>query len=100
MIRSDNEACFNSKLLRLFLKLAGIKHQTIEKHCPWKNGRIERLFGTLKSTLNGLPIKPEELPLLCYNFQQWYNVIRPHQSLNGKTPEEVYWTQVRKQYRQ
>lgn len=100
MIRSDNEACFNSKLLRLFLNLAGIKHQTIEKHCPWQNGRIERLFGTFKSTLNGMAIKPEEIPLLCYDFQQWYNIIRPHQSLNGATPEEIYWTQVRKQYRQ
>lgn len=100
IIRTDNKICFNSKLIKLFLTLAGIKHQTIEKHCPWQNGRIERLFGTFKSTLNGLPIKPEELPLLCYDFQQWYNVIRPHQSLKGKTPEDVYWTQVRKRYRQ
>ncbi|NVK22685.1 MAG: transposase [Kangiellaceae bacterium] len=99
IIRTDNEACFNSKTLKLFFKLLGIKHQAIEKHSPWQNGRIERLFGTLKSTISGMAFSAEELPLICYDFQQWYNVIRPHQNLKGKTPEEVYWNQARKQYR-
>ncbi len=99
IIRTDNEACFNSKIINLFFKLLGIKHQAIEKYCPWQNGRIERLFGTLKSTISSMVIDPKELPLLCYDFQQWYNTIRPHQNLRGKTPEEVYWNQARKRYR-
>ncbi|NVJ65924.1 MAG: transposase [Gammaproteobacteria bacterium] len=99
-IRVDNEACFNSRLIRLFLKLMGIKHQPIEKYSPWQNGRIERLFGTFKSNIKRVEIKNQDLPILCYDFQNWYNTIRPHQSLNGNTPEEIYWNQVRKQYRQ
>ncbi len=98
-IRVDNEACFNSRLIRLFFKLMGIKHQAIEKYSPWQNGRIERLFGTFKSTIKKVEIKHQDLPILCYDFRHWYNTIRPHQSLNGNTPEEIYWDQVRKLYR-
>lgn len=98
VIRTDNEACFNSRIIRLFLKFLGIKHQTIEKYCPWQNGRVERLFGTFKVAIAGMPIAKQELPLVCYHFQQWYNVIRPHQSLNNQTPEEAYWEQIKKLY--
>jgi putative transposase len=47
-IRTDNEAVFTSRLFKLFLTVAGIKHQRTHLHSPWQNGRIERLFGTLK----------------------------------------------------
>ena len=47
-LRTDNEACFTSKLFRFDLWFLGIKHQTTEVACPWQNGRIERFFGTLK----------------------------------------------------
>ena len=51
-IRTDNEACFNSKLLRLAFGLLGIKHQTTEVACPWQNGRVERFFLTFKIKIN------------------------------------------------
>jgi hypothetical protein len=34
-IRTDNEICFNSKLIRFSLWFLGIKKQTTEKHSPW-----------------------------------------------------------------
>ncbi len=54
-IRTDNEICFNSKLIKFGLFILGIKKQTTQKHCPWQNGRVERLFGTLKATIKHLP---------------------------------------------
>ncbi|WP_444998450.1 hypothetical protein [Aliikangiella sp. IMCC44359] len=44
-------------------------------------------------------LNTNELPLICYDFQQWYNFIRPHQSLDRNTPEDVYWRQIKEQYR-
>ena len=38
----------------LALRLMGIRHQRIDPHCPWQNGRIERFFGTLKPHLRQL----------------------------------------------
>ncbi len=51
---TDNEAIFNSWVFKGFLRLAGTQHQTTQKHAPWQNGRIERLFGTLKPLLKQL----------------------------------------------
>lgn len=59
--------------------------------CPWQNGRIERLFGTLKQKLDqwnvpGIEQLNRDLDLFCH----WYNGIRPHQNLDGRTPAEVW----------
>lgn len=92
-IRTGNESCFNSRLFRFGLWFLGIKKQTIDKHSPWQNGRIERFFGTFKSTIESLPenFKNEmELPYLLHSFQWWYNEIRLHQNLNGQTPNSVF----------
>ncbi len=52
ILRTDNEPVFTSWIFRFSLWLIGIRHQLIEKSCPWQNGRIERFFGTLKEKLN------------------------------------------------
>ncbi len=52
IIRTDNEAIFTSRMFRLGLKKLGIRHQRTDPGCPWQNGRIERLFGTLKEKLD------------------------------------------------
>ena len=38
------------------MRLLNIRHQKLELHCPQQNGRIERLFGTLKQKLDQLSI--------------------------------------------
>ena len=96
-IRTDNEICFNSKLIIFGLWILGIKKQTTQKHCPWQNGRIERYFGTLKATLKNLPKQEtSDIPYLMYSFEFWYNQIRAHQNLDNQTPESVYQKQIRK----
>ena len=71
ILRSDNERIFTGSVFRLGLRLAGIRHQRTELGCPWQNGRIERVFGTLKEKLD-----------------QWEiaNAIELGNALNGNAP--------------
>lgn len=98
-IRTDNEIIFKSKLFKFSLWFLGIKHQTTQIASPWQNGRIERLFGTLKNSISLLKYDKNELGYLCYSFQFWYNNIRFHKNLNYKTPEFVYQQNIDELYK-
>ncbi len=100
-LRPDNEDTFTCPAFRIGLKQLGIRHQRTTPGCPWQNGRIERLFGTLKQKLDQLEYLP--LPLVGEGlgvraqlnhdlniFCHWYNSIRPHQNLGGQTPDEAW----------
>ena len=90
-IRVDNEACFNSRLMKAALRCLGIHLQTTALHCPWQNGRMERFFGTLKRTLDRIAIEDgDDLRVKLVEFRAWYNHARPHQHLDGHTPAEVW----------
>ena len=90
-IRTDNGSQFRSYLFRFFLKILGIKQQFGEPGMPWMNGRIERLFGTLKERLNQLAVMDfTALDLALTEFRNWYNHCRPHQHLGGRTPGEAW----------
>jgi transposase InsO family protein len=91
VIRTDNEAIFTSRIFRRGLKLLGIRHQLTDPGCPWQNGRIERLFGTLKQKLDQWQVPDfAQLSRDLDTFRHWYNHIRPHQNLDGKTPAETW----------
>jgi transposase InsO family protein len=105
VIRTDNESCFTSKLFCFGLWLLGIKHQRIDRGCPWMNGRIERFFGSLKEKLNLWEVdNRNQLNSALRQFQVWYNHVRPHQHLDGRTPAEVwqgtniYTQHIKKEY--
>jgi transposase InsO family protein len=90
-IRTDNEAIFTSKAFRIGLKKLGIRHQRTTPGCPWQNGRIERLFGTLKQVLDYWIVSGiAQLNRDLDTFRYWYNHIRPHQNLDGRTPAEAW----------
>ncbi|MBV1787183.1 integrase core domain-containing protein [Marinobacterium sp. D7] len=90
-IRTDNEAIFTSRYFATALRLLGIHHQTIDLGCPWQNGRVERFFGTLKRKLDRLAVESfAELDGALGQFRLWYNHVRPHQALDGRTPAEVW----------
>lgn len=90
-LRTDNEAVFTGFVFTTFLKLAGIQHQRIQTCAPWQNGRMERLFGTLKPLLRQLVIPDKEaLQLALDEFRLFYNHVRPHQNLGGLTPAEIW----------
>lgn len=90
-VRTDNEACFTSRVFRTVLTLSGVLHQRSDPHCPWQNGRIERLFGTLKQKLDCLEVVSlDALNVALGEFRFWYNQVRPHQHLSGATPAEAW----------
>jgi transposase InsO family protein len=91
-VRTDNEPIFTSRAFRFALLLLDIRHQRTDPGCPWQNGRIERLFGTLKDKLDQLAVDSlETLNAALAEFRFFYNHVRQHQNLGGLTPAEV-WT--------
>jgi transposase InsO family protein len=82
---------FTSRVFRIVLGLARIRHQRSDPGYPWQNGRIERLFLTLKEKLDRLEVEGfAALALALPEFRFWYNHVRPHQHLQGKTPAEAW----------
>ena len=63
----------------------GIKHIRSTIHCPTTCGKVERLFKTIDEEID-----------FCNNdlerFRMRYNCFRPHSSLLGKTPAEIYFS--------
>lgn len=89
-IRTDNEICFNSRLINLSLLLLGIKKQTTDLACPWQNGRIERAFGSFKRMWHQVVFPTTAvIQYELATYQTWYNDIRPHSNLGGRTPKEL-----------
>ena len=90
-IRSDNEIVFSSKLMRFTLWILGIKRQTTQIASPWQNGKIERLFGTMKQAFNDL-IFPTSQSLEdgLKEFRLFYNHTRLHQNLEYNTPANAW----------
>jgi len=90
-IRSDNERVFTSILMRTTLWLLGIKKQTTQIASPWQNGKIERLFGTMKESFSDLVFPTvQSLEDGLKEFRFFYNHVRVHQNLNYNTPANVW----------
>jgi putative transposase len=90
-IRTDNEAVFTSRMFRLALFVLGIRHQTTDLHCPWQNGRVERFFGSLKTSLDQLAVASfDALNSALGEYRFFYNHVRTHQHLGGATPAEAW----------
>lgn len=105
VIRTDNAAIFTSREFRLGLQRLGVRHQRTDPDCPWQNGRIERLFGTLKQKLDQWQVSDfSQLNHDLGLFRRWYNHVRPHQNLDGRAPAEAwngtdpYTTKPRREY--
>lgn len=63
----------------------GIHHIRTKVHSPTTNGKVERLFKTMDDEM-GYCGNDMEL------FRMRYNHFRPHSSLQGKTPAEIYFS--------
>jgi putative transposase len=90
-LRTDNEAVFTSRPLRLALMRVGIRLQHSEPGCPWQNGLVERLIGTVKQLLTVHTIDDAASCDRALQYVQTvYNYLRPHQHLWSRTPAEVW----------
>jgi len=91
---SDNGKQFRArKAGELFKNLLNIKQIFASPHHPETNGKIERLFKTTK--YNALYHQDysthQEAREILLNFFDYYNNRRLHQSLEYRTPREVYY---------
>lgn len=96
-IRVDNEASLKSGSMRVVLRLLRVKLQIVQVACPWQNGRIERFFGTFKAAIRTIVVNGTDLPSRLIEFRCFYNHVRSHQHIGGRTPAEA-WTGIDKQH--
>ena len=96
-IRTDNGNPFASIALGRLSRLSvwwirlGILPELIEPGCPQQNGRHERMHRTLKCETTIPPGKNLSQQQIKFDaFISEYNHERPHESLDMKTPAEVY----------
>jgi transposase InsO family protein len=101
-IRCDNGAPFGSrgaggltKLSAWWIRL-GIEPRFIHPASPQENGRHERMHRTLKAQTSRPPAhNASEQQLRFDAFRRHYNVERPHEAINQRTPAEVYTSSPR-----
>jgi transposase InsO family protein len=91
VLRTDKEAVFTSRLLCLALWCVGIRLPHSEPGCPWQNGRVERLIGTVKRLLVKHAIgDAASCDRALHHVRTGYHHLRPHPHLHGRTPVEVW----------
>lgn len=56
---------------------------------PTNNNIVERLNGTVREREKVMRSTKEEIQTIADGIRNYYNFIRPHQSLNGKTPAQA-----------
>ena len=77
------------------LSIHFIKYRPIKPRSPHLNGKVERSQLTDKSEFYSTIPRSEKNIGLAKKLQDWeyfYNYQRPHSSLNGKTPHEMFLT--------
>lgn len=101
-IRTDNGAPFAAHTLGRLSRLSiwwiklGIIPELIEPGCPQQNGRHERMHRTLKQDTTFPPAGHLSAQQRRFNsFRNEYNDIRPHESLDLKTPAQLYRSSYR-----
>ena len=75
---------------RMLMEL-GIKHRYTRPYRPQTNGKVERFWRTLSEDLicDADFDSIEEFKDELMQYLVYYNIQRPHQGLNGKTPVEM-----------
>ena len=81
----------NNHPMERMLKELGIKHRYTRPYRPQTNGKVERFWRTLnEDLLEGTTFETvEELRDELQQYLLYYNTARPHQALQGKTPQET-----------
>jgi transposase InsO family protein len=100
---SDNGAVFNATprkgkvLLQIELERLGIASKNSRPYHPQTCGKVERLHQTLKRYLaKQTPAKAiTELQGQLNTFRHYYNDIRPHRAIAGRTPLQAYSARVK-----
>lgn len=102
-IRSDNgvpfasaNSLFNLSKLSVWWLRLGIQIERIRPGKPQQNGRHERMHLTLKKEATRPPgMNALQQQARFDEFVQEFNIERPHEALQMKTPSEIYTTSQR-----
>jgi transposase InsO family protein len=82
----------NPNAFETLLKIEGIIQRNGKPYKPTTQGKIERVWQTLKNFLDRQPAATTmaQLQEQLDTFRLYYNTIRPHRSLGRNTPETAY----------
>jgi transposase InsO family protein len=88
-VMSDNAFAYRlSRDFQAALVRLGARHVLIRPHCPWQNGKVERLNRTLlrewaySQVFTSNAQRAQALP----DWLEYYNTRRRHQALGGRAP--------------
>ena len=92
-VRSDNGAEFTAQAVRDWLERVNVTTAYIEPGSPWENGYIESFNGKLRDELLNGEIFDTllEAKVLIERWRRQYNQVRPHSSLNYRSPAPETW---------
>ncbi|MBF0316328.1 MAG: transposase [Oligoflexia bacterium] len=89
IIITDNDGIYGQWLTPIFKEYFGIEIIKIPFQQPWCNGRIERMNKTIQCELLNRIILSDlkHIQSQLSKYKSYYNEVRPHQGINGKTPK-------------
>jgi putative transposase len=103
-IRTDNGMPFAGpglqglSSLNVWWMQLGITHHRIRPGCPQDNGTHERMHRELKRETARPPAPTRRAQQACFDrFRRRYNAERPHEALDGQTPDRL-WTPSARPY--
>jgi len=90
-VYSDNGPEYKGNKNNVFVKSCQrhrINQKFTKPHHPYTNGKAERMIKTLMSEWHKYRhfISREQRRRFLYAYVNWYNQVRPHQSLNNQSP--------------
>lgn len=90
-VRSDNGPEFVAFAVQDWLEQRGVKNAFIQPGRPWQNGKNESFNGRLRDECLDQEwfFGVSEASVVIEDFRRTFNEVRPHRSLNGRTPVEV-----------
>jgi len=89
-LRSDNGPEFVSKAILEWLEIAGIQTALIDPGKPWQNGSDESFNGRFRDECLSIEWfrSRREAKVIIEVWRRHYNAVRPHSSLDYRTPIE------------
>ena len=87
-VLTDNGSAYRSRLFGRALRRLRIKHSRTRPYRPRTNGKVERWIRTVLSECLYLEVyaSGEERRLALERFIRYYNGVRPHLGIGGRTP--------------
>ena len=87
---SDNGSPYVSRPLRRASRLLGLKHSRTRPYRPQTNGKVERWIRTVLAECLYVEVfaSSDQRRRGLMRFVTWYNEVRPHLGIGGRTPRQ------------